>query len=104
MFIIVNRKDCISYLIVIAVLASGASYKIESVQNEAALQFAQKWLATPRMYVGVILPNKHQFNIRDIARLTKKINSEREGKHAYFMVTSNITKYKKIAHTQKELI
>ena len=104
MFIMVYRKYCISYLIVIAGLASGASYKIESFQNEAALQFAQKWLATPRMYVGVILPNKRQFNIRDIIRLTKKINSECKGKHAYFMVTSNITKYKTIAHSQKELI
>ena len=92
MFIMVYIKYCISYLIVIAGLASGASYEIESFQIKAALQFARKWLATPRMYVGVILPNKHQFNIRDIARLTKKINSEREGKHAYFMVTSNITK------------
>ena len=104
MSIIVYRKYCISSLIVIAVLALGASYKIESFQNEAALQFAQKWLATPRLYIGVLLPNKHQSNIRDIIRLTKKINSECEGKHAYFIVTSNITKYKTIAHTQKELI
>ena len=104
MFNAVFAKRHIYSLIVIALLEICIADKIEMLENEAALHFAYEWLATPKMYFGVILPSKNLFKVHDILTLTKKINSYVEGKSAYFLINSNITKFKTIPHTQKELI
>ena len=104
MFIAMSAKLAISPLIVMAALDFCISEQIEMLENEAALHFANQWLATPRMYVGLILPNKFSFEVHDVVKLTKKISSYGKGKSAYFLINSNITKFKTIPHTQKELI
>ena len=97
-------KSSMSSLIVIAVVDLCLSDKIEMLENEAAVHFANQWLAIPKMYVGVILPNKYSFKVQNVVKLTKKIAFDGEGKSAYFMIHSNLTIFKTIPHTQKELI
>ena len=104
MFNAISAKLAISSLIVMAALDLCISDKIQMLQNEAALHFAYQWLATPRMYVGVILPNKNSFKVQDVLNLAKKFNSDGEVKSAYFMIHSNLTRFKTIPHTQNELI
>ena len=104
MFNAISTKLAISSLILMAALDFCISDKIEMLQNEAALHFAYEWLATPKMYFGVILPNKYSFKVQDVVNLAKKFNSDGEGKSAYFMIHSNLTRFKTIPHTQNELI
>ena len=104
MFDAISAKLFTSLLIVMVALDFCISDQIEMIENEAALHFAYQLLAIPRMYVGVILPRKYSFKVHDIVKLTKKINSYGEGRSAYFMIHSNLTKFKTIPHTQNELI
>ena len=104
MLITMYAKCCISILIVIAVLELCAANEIEILQHEAALEFAQKWLAIPKMYVDVIIPNKYLSKARDILKLIKKTLSGNNGRNAYFIFKLNQTIFKTIPHTQSELI
>ena len=90
MLITIYAKCCISILIVIAVLELCTANEIETLQHEAALEFAQKWLAIPKMYVNVIIPNKYISKARDILKLIKKTLSSNNGRNAYFIFQLNI--------------
>ena len=83
-----------------------SSCEMETLASEAALEFAYKWVANPKMYIGLILPNKCSFRTSNIVRLIKIVNrgSLDAEKNAYFMVKSNVTKYNDILHKQNELI
>ena len=72
--------------------------------NEVAFEFAEKWLANPKMYIGLILPNKYPIGIRDAIKSTRKIIAYGEGRNVYFIATSNVTKYDILPHIQNELI
>ena len=72
--------------------------------NEAAFEFAAKWLVYPKMYIGLILPNKYSIDIRDAVKSTRKIIANGDGRNVYFMATSNVTKYETFPHIQNELI
>ena len=100
----ISAKFAISSLIAMTALDFCISDKIEMLENEAALHFANQWLATPKMYIGVILPNKYSLKVHEVVYLAKNFNSDGEGKSAYFMIHSNVTKFKTIPHTQNELI
>ena len=104
MYFQIYAKYCISSLVGIVFSGICVAGEMEMHINEAALEFAQKWLASPKMYVGLILPNGYPFSINDVVKLTKKINSDVEGRNAYLMVNSNVTIFNKIPHTQNELI
>ena len=101
---LIAARFCISGLICIAALVFCATGEIETAANKAAWKFARKWLPTPKMYVGVILPKMHLFRTRDVVKLTKMFDAELEGKTTFFIFNSNVTKYNAIPHTQNELI
>ena len=92
---------CYSLIFTILLVVS-VKGRMEMPENEAALEFAKKWLANPKMYIGVIVPNKSPFRTCDIVRLTKKVL--RNHKNTYLMIDSNVTKYNTLQHTQNELI
>ena len=104
MFKSIQQKCCISSLIVIVILKSCVAGKMEMFTNEAAFEFAAKWLVYPKMYIGLILPNKYSIDIRDAVKSTRKIIANGDGRNVYFMATSNVTKYETFPHIQNELI
>ena len=98
------KKSFAPSLISIAALGVFAKCEIQPHVNEAALQFAYRWLENSIMHVGMIIPNKHPFTTGDLVKLVKKINADREGKTIFFMVNSNVTKQNSMPPAQNELI
>ena len=97
-------KCCLYTFIGASLLGLCVASEIEMPANKAALEFAHQWLANPKMYVGLMLPNKYLFGTNNAVKLIKKLNSDCEGRNAYFIADSNITKYDTILHPQNELI
>ena len=91
-------------IIVVAVLRYNLANEIEIVPIEAAIEFADRWLATPKMFFGIMLPPKASFRKSQIVQLATKIITHLQGRNSYFMFNLNITKYSDLPHTQHELI
>ena len=99
MLILKYLKSCLSSLIGVAVLAFCVKGEMGIPENEAALQFAHQWLANPKMYVGILVPNKRHFSAIDVVRLAKNINAGRKFRNLFLLIDSNVTKYNAIPHT-----
>ena len=65
----------------------------------SALTFTEKWLTTPKLYVDMMLPTKHPFRINDVVKFAGSIQN-----NAYFIIGSNIIKYKNIKYNQTKLV
>ena len=74
MIIRIYSKCCIFLLVGFPVMIFCAACEMETFASEAALEFAYKWVANPKMYVGLILPNKCPFRTSNIVRLIKIVN------------------------------
>ena len=86
------------------VLGLPVASEMDNLANDVALEFAHKWLDSPKLYVDVVLPNKRPLTTRDVVGLLKKINTGHKGRQAYFIFNSNVTIYNTISHTQNELV
>ena len=71
--------------------------------SDSALKFSEKWLATPKLSVGLILPTKPTFRLHSIVSLAKKMTKNYQN-NAYFLATNNITKYKGTKSPQNDLM
>ena len=73
MFKSIIEKCCISLLMVVVIIKSCVAGRMDRFANKAAFVFAEKWLANPKMYIGIILPNKCPLGTLDALKLTRKI-------------------------------
>ena len=103
------NKMQISFILVLFVLIlfqwSDAKNRIEldGFNSDSALMFTKKWIGTPKMYLGLILPTKSKYRINTIVSLLKKMASNHKD-ITYFLATTNITSYKILKSFQKDLL
>ena len=62
-------------IIVVAVWRCNLANEIETVPIEAAIEFADRWLATPKMFFGIMLPTNTSFRKSQIVQLATKIST-----------------------------
>ena len=71
--------------------------------KELAIEFVERWLNSPKLYVGIVVPNMDPLYSNDIIRFTRKLRSRMKN-DAYIRITKNLTKYAFTQHIQNELI
>ena len=73
MVVLINTKSCIITLICgLTILGSRVECQLESWASESSLEFGHKWLASPKTFIGMVLPNMYPIRIKDVVKLTKE--------------------------------
>jgi len=77
--------------------------ELEVTNSNSALMFSEKWLCTPTLYIGLILPTETTFRLNAIVSLVKRMVKNYKDR-TYFLATNNITRYKSMKSLQNDLL
>ena len=75
---------------------------VDMLAFESALLFSQKWLASPKFYISLMLPIKSEYKINDAIKLTKTIFNGLEST-PYLLFNLNWNIYNNEQPSQNEL-
>ena len=75
---VAKNRSIVTSIICIVALEWRAAAETEIFASQIALEFGCKWLANPKMYVGIAIPNNYPYSVPAAVKLTKSINEEQK--------------------------
>ena len=70
---------------------------------KSVLYFSEKWLATPKLYISLMLPTKRQFEIKEVTK-PMKMTTKLLTHNAYFMFSTNLSRHNNDRYNQSEVL
>ena len=66
-----------------------------------ALHFSPKWLTSPKLYMVLVLPSRHPFNLKHVVKVAKKMIQKN---NLYFIANSNNSKNNIVSYVHNDLL
>lgn len=76
---------------------------VEMDTYKSALYFSEKWLATPKLYITLMLPTQLSFQLKEVTK-SMKMTTKLLKRDAYFMLSTNLSRHNNDRYNQSEVL